>query len=189
MYEVTRSGGRLITNSTTEKQYRAISVANDTLFAQRSGSGKSALKPVGNDLFALASPNTYAKFVRDSKNAVIACEIFQEPMTVGPIAREVKTELPLPGEKQQITLDARTLEKYRGQYQLVPGFVITVTTEGERIFGQATGQPRFELFPQSETVFFLKVVDASMEFTLNEKGDVVSALLNQGGRRPLTKIE
>lgn len=189
MYEVTRSGGRLTTNSTAEKQYRAVSVANDTLFSQRTGGGKNPMQAVGKDLFGFGDSNAYAKFIRDQKGSVIACEIFQEPITIGPVDRELKTDLPLPSEKVEITLDASTLEQYRGKYQLVPGFVITVTTEGNRIFGQATGQERFEMFPQSENVFFLKVVDASMEFVKNEKGEVVSAILNQGGKRPLTKIE
>ena len=189
MYEVTRSGGRLTTNSTTEQLYRAISVANDTLFSQRSGGLKSPLRAVGKDLFTFGESNTYARFVLDAEGRILALEIFQEPVTTGPVARERRTNLPLPSEKIGITLDAQILERYQGKYQLVPGFIITVTTEGNRIFGQATGQPQFELFPESETVFFLKVVDASMEFIKNDKGEVVSAVLNQGGKRPLTKIE
>jgi CubicO group peptidase (beta-lactamase class C family) len=188
-YLVTRSGARLTTNATAEPMYRAVTVVGDTLFSQQSGGTKNALRPVGKDLFSIGRPNTYARFVRDAQAKVVAVEIYQEPLTIGPIQREPKTDLPLPEEKKEITLDAKALEKYRGKYQLVPGFVITVTTEGNRIFGQATGQSRFEMFPQSETVFFLKIVDASMEFVLNEKGEVVSAILNQGGKRPLTKIE
>lgn len=189
MFLVERSGGRLTSNSTTEQLYRAFTLSHDTLVAQVTGGAKTPLRPVGKDLFTFGESFTIARFVRNPDGAVTAVEISQEPITIGPLSVEKKTDVPLPEPKPTVTLDAKTLERYRGKYQLVPGFVIEITTEGDRIFGQATGQPRFELFPESETVFFLKVVDASMEFVMNENGEVVSAVLNQGGKRPLTKIE
>ena len=47
---------------------------------------------------------------------------------------------------------------------------------------QATGQPKFPLFAESETKFFLKVVDAEVEFFKNEKGEVTYFMLHQNGR-------
>ncbi len=47
---------------------------------------------------------------------------------------------------------------------------------------QATGQPKIPLFAESETKFFLKVVDAQVEFFKNEKGEVTHLILHQGGR-------
>jgi hypothetical protein len=189
MFLVERSGGRLTSNSTTEQLYRAITLSNDTLSAQVTGGAKTPLRPIGKDLFTFGESFTFARFVRNGDGAVTAVEISQEPITIGPASVEKKTDVPLPVPKPTVTLDAKTLERYRGKYQLVPGFVIEITTEGDRIFGQATGQPRFELFPESDTLFNLRVVDASIEFVLDEMGEVVSAFLNQRGRRPLTKID
>ena len=189
MFLVERSGGRLTSNSTTEQLYRAITLSNDTLSAQVTGGAKTPLRPIGKDLFTFGESFTFARFVRNPDGAVTAVEISQEPITIGPASVEKKTDVPLPAPKPTVTLDAKTLERYRGKYQLVPGFIIEITTEGDRIFGQATGQPRFELFPESDTLFNLRVVDASIEFVLDEKGEVVSAFLNQRGRRPLTKID
>jgi len=50
-----------------------------------------------------------------------------------------------------------------------------VTREGPRLFVQATGQPRFEIYAESETAFFLKVVDAQITFTKD------GLILHQGG--------
>jgi hypothetical protein len=47
---------------------------------------------------------------------------------------------------------------------------------------QATNEPKFPLFPESDAKFFLKVVDAQLEFLKNDKGDVTSLVLHQGGR-------
>ena len=38
------------------------------------------------------------------------------------------------------------------------------------------------MFAESETMFFLKVVDAQVEFVKNEKGEVTNLVLHQNGR-------
>jgi hypothetical protein len=68
-----------------------------------------------------------------------------------------------------------------GNYELTPSFVIAVTKEGERIFVQATGQPKFEVFPESETKFFLTVVDAQITFVKDDNGQVANLILHQNG--------
>ncbi len=47
---------------------------------------------------------------------------------------------------------------------------------------QATNQPKFPIFAESPTEFFLKVVDAQIEFVKNDKGEVTQLILHQGGR-------
>ena len=47
---------------------------------------------------------------------------------------------------------------------------------------QATGQSEFEIYPRSENVFYLKVVEAQVTFNKNEDGMVVSMTLLQGGQ-------
>jgi len=68
-----------------------------------------------------------------------------------------------------------------GTYQLAPTFSIVITLEGNRLMSQATNQPALPLFPESETSFFLKAVDAQIEFAKNAKGEVTSLTLRQGG--------
>lgn len=76
----------------------------------------------------------------------------------------------------EIQVDAAVLEKYVGEYELTPAFKIAVTREGSQLFVQASGQPRLEIYAQSEAEFFLKVVDARITF-LND-----GLILHQGGR-------
>ena len=46
---------------------------------------------------------------------------------------------------------------------------------------QATNQSKIEIFASSETRFFLKVVNAQINFNLDESGKVKSLTLYQGG--------
>ena len=88
----------------------------------------------------------------------------------------------LPSERKEITVSAAVLGAYVGTYQLTPDFSIVVTFEGGQLMAQATGQPKFPLFAESETKFFLKVVEAEVEFFKNEKGEVTHLILHQGGQ-------
>jgi CubicO group peptidase (beta-lactamase class C family) len=87
----------------------------------------------------------------------------------------------LPSERKEIAVSPAILEKYVGTYELMPNFDIVVTLEGSQLMSQATGQSKFPLFAESETKFFLKVVDAEVEFFKNDKGDVTHLILHQGG--------
>jgi hypothetical protein len=68
-----------------------------------------------------------------------------------------------------------------------PEFVITVTREGDKLMTQATNQPKLEVFPESETKFFLRVVDAQIVFIKDASGKVTDLELHQGGIRQLAK--
>lgn len=88
----------------------------------------------------------------------------------------------LPTERKEITVSSKVLAQYVGTYELAPSFSLSMTVEGDHLMTQATGQPKFELYAESETKFFLKVVDAQVEFFKNDKGEVTHLVLHQGGR-------
>ena len=89
----------------------------------------------------------------------------------------------LPSERKEVTVSPAILAKYVGTYELMPDFDIVVTLEGGQLMTQATGQAKFPLFAESETKFFLKVVDAEVEFFKNDKGgEVIYIILHQGGQ-------
>jgi hypothetical protein len=50
------------------------------------------------------------------------------------------------------------------------------------MFTQLTGQPKFEIFAESEKDFFLKVVDAQITFEAGDGGRAIAAILHQNGR-------
>ena len=81
-----------------------------------------------------------------------------------------------------VKVPATVLQDYVGEYELAPGFKIAVTREGDNLFGQATGQDRFQLFARGEQEFFLRVVEARVEFQRDAQGKVTSLILFQGGQ-------
>jgi CubicO group peptidase (beta-lactamase class C family) len=87
-----------------------------------------------------------------------------------------------PAERTQVKVDPAVLARYVGTYELAPTFSVTFTLEGDQLMTQATNQPKFPVYPESQTKFFLKVVDAEVEFVSDDKGQVSSIILHQGGQ-------
>jgi len=90
-------------------------------------------------------------------------------------------------EKGPVTVDAKVLDTYVGDYELAPGFVLRVFREGEKFMTQATNQPAFEIFPESETTFAPKAFPAKLTFLKDADGKITSVRLNQGGRETIGK--
>jgi hypothetical protein len=81
-----------------------------------------------------------------------------------------------------VTVPLELLNEYVGEYELQPGFIIRIFLEGGQLMTQATGQAAFPVYASSQTRFFLKVVDAEIEFIRNESGKVDSLILYQEGQ-------
>lgn len=95
----------------------------------------------------------------------------------------------LPKSRTALQLPQRILDQYVGEYELAPNFILTFTVENGQFFTQATGQPKVEAFAESDSKFFLKVVDAQLTFNKNEKGEVTHVVLHQGGNHVAKKIK
>jgi len=82
-------------------------------------------------------------------------------------------------QEKEIEVPSKILKTYEGKYELGPGTVIDVTTNKHQIFVQLTGQSKFEIFPNSTTEFYLKVVEAKIIFNANEDKKIKSLTLHQ----------
>ncbi len=81
---------------------------------------------------------------------------------------------------RRVSVDRDTLDRYEGIYELAPGLEIVVAREGRHLVASVTGQPRYPVYPSSETEFFYRVVDASIEFHVGAGGEVEGLTLHQG---------
>jgi len=88
----------------------------------------------------------------------------------------------LAAERKEVSVSQDILRKYVGTYELAPDFSLVMTFENGQLMSQATNQNKNPLFAESESRFFLKVVDAQVEFFKNDKGEVTHLVLYQGGR-------
>lgn len=83
--------------------------------------------------------------------------------------------------REAIAVDPEVLETYLGRYQLTPEFTIEITLDDGALFARATGQSPLRMEAATSTRFFLRAVDAEIEFTLDDAGRVTGLVLHQGG--------
>ncbi len=137
--------------------------------------------------------DSYGEALKENGQHEMAIENYKKSIEINPGnigGIEILKDLGVNYEAPEIKLSEDILEKYSGTYQLAPAFNIVITHEGAQIFGQATGQGRFEMFATSETEFYLKVVAAKIVFDVNDNGEAESLVLYQGGQEMAgTKID
>jgi len=90
--------------------------------------------------------------------------------------------MPLKAKRIAIALEEAALEEYVGRYELRPDFVLAVTREGGRLFTQATGQGRIEVFAEARDRLFARAIDAQLVIRRDAQGKVEGLTLVQGGR-------
>jgi len=98
------------------------------------------------------------------EGVVVLCNTFMDNDDLGRHVLESRYPVSTVQKYKEVPVDAAVLERYVGEYEMTPALKITVTRQGAQLFAQATSQPRFEIFAQSESEFFLKVVDAQITF-------------------------
>jgi CubicO group peptidase (beta-lactamase class C family) len=130
--------------------------------------------------------NTSLAYYPDDKLVVAVLANLNGPFAgqiAGNLAKVAHGEkVVLPTERKEITISPEILKKYVGTYELTPRFSLAITLEDGQLISQGTNQEKVPMFAESETMFFLKLVDAQIEFVKNEKGDVTHLVLHQNGR-------
>ena len=126
-----------------------------------------------------------SRFVDDYACIIILSNCEQTP--IGKMSMDLAAilfgeEYSKPKKKSVVKVEAGVLEEYTGTYELSPDFTFVITRDNTRLFCRATGQPKLEIFPESETTFFLKQVEAQIRFVRDEKNRVEKLILHQGGR-------
>jgi CubicO group peptidase (beta-lactamase class C family) len=128
--------------------------------------------------------NTFLAFYPDSKVtvAVLGNLNGQAPEQIGAALGTLAHggTVQLPTERHEIAVPAATLSTYVGTYEMSPNVNLTVTLDADHLMVQLSGQPRFQMFAETDTKFFLKVVDAQLEFAKDASGRVTAVTLNQG---------
>jgi CubicO group peptidase (beta-lactamase class C family) len=85
-------------------------------------------------------------------------------------------------EGKDIKVDTSGFDAYVGEYEVNPRLTLTITKEGDKLFGQMTGQGKLGLEPVSDTQFTIPEVKANISFEKDSAGKVVGLLLSQGTR-------
>ena len=83
---------------------------------------------------------------------------------------------------QTVVLSSELIDAYTGDYELQPGFIISVSEESGALLAQATGQQIISLEPISQTEFKVKGVEATIHFIPNGGAKAQAIKLHQGGQ-------
>jgi hypothetical protein len=152
-----------------------ITLEGDQLFTQASGQNKFPLFAETETKFFLKVLDVETEFVKDDKGVVTHL-----------LHRQMGNEIKAPRisdtvlVRKEIPLNPAILAQYVGTYELKPGTDFVITLEGGQLFSALTGQGKVPMFAETDTKFFLKVVDAQYEFFKDEKGTVTHLVLHQG---------
>lgn len=161
-----------------ENTTRTVTVEDGRLYTLRTGSQRLEALPHSENGFFYEGSLTHFEIIRDDQGVATHMLMYQDGADEP--EKAVLTDEPV-ASPTAVEVDAALYDRYVGRYELSPSFAITVTRDGGQLFVQATGQPRFEVFPESETRYFLKVVDAQITFVTGADGRAEALILHQGG--------
>jgi CubicO group peptidase (beta-lactamase class C family) len=88
----------------------------------------------------------------------------------------------MPGQPPAVEVNPAVLQKYVGSYQVSADMTVTITAEAGHLFAEVPNQPKFEIFPTSETEFFPKIADIKLHFEVGADGAVTELVIHEGGQ-------
>jgi CubicO group peptidase (beta-lactamase class C family) len=159
-----------------DKTQRIVRREGDKLSMQRTGRPPLLLTAFSPTGFSIPGQLDWFEFNRDSAGAVVSMTLLSDAAPqVSPRVGDA------PAERAVVKLAPATFDKLAGRYQMNPTLVLALTREGDRYFVTATDEPKLEIFPASETVFFAKVVAAELHVEKDAATGNPILVLHQNG--------
>ncbi|WP_397446555.1 serine hydrolase [Polaribacter sp. R77954] len=168
-----------------KEEQRIITFKDGQLSSLRTGGSKYKIYPFEKDKFFFDGGGvTTLHFDRNSDREIVSVT----SKSTGYDVEWKRTNKPIPSI-EKIELDNAITDRYLGKYELAPNFILSIFKEEGKMFAQATGQNKIEIIPFEENKFSLVDVDVKLTFNMDEKGEVNSLTLHQGGDNEAKKIE
>jgi CubicO group peptidase (beta-lactamase class C family) len=151
-----------------------ITAEGGNLFAQLSQQPRFPIFPSAEGEYFWKVVDAKIKFIKNGSGEVEYADFEQN----GNKLKVAKMK-----EEKIVSIDKSFYKLYSGRYDMGNSFIITISTESDKIYAQATNQPKFEILPLSESEFTLKEVSAKIIFVTEQDGKVAKLILDQGGQR------
>ena len=151
-----------------------ISAGDKSLFAQLSGQGKYPIFPSSPDEFFWKVVEARIKFARNEKGEVTGAKFYQNG-----------AELTVPKLKEEtiVAVDPALYKDYTGNYDMGSNTIINVSIENGKLFAMAVGEQKYEIFPLSESTFFLKELNARLTFVRTAGAPASKIILEMAGQK------
>lgn len=126
-----------------------------------------------------------------SEKFAVVC-LFNIPVDVTGLAYKI-TDLYIKGKPKTVAaplppvkavIDSAVLQKYVGKYFDEKQWLLaTITKEADHLVFQAPYQDKFEIYPSSDTSFFVTFADLKLIFSKDSKGETVKVTIIQDGQK------
>ena len=150
-----------------------VTLEADQMVVQLTGQDKVAVFPVSENEFHPKEIEASMKFITDENGTVTHIIHNQNGMQFE--AKRLPDETP-------VSVDPAVFDKYVGKYDVGNNTVVVITKEGDKLFGQGLNLPPYELLPASETEYFLRELNARLNFVVSDDGTVNSINIDFAGQ-------
>ena len=121
--------------------------------------------------------DSYAEALRVKGDIKGSVKNYQKSLELDPGNQNAVIMLSEMGVETKVeSFDESQLATFVGTYQVMPSFKIIITREGDRLFGQATGQPKLELYQKAENRFHSPVANAEILFNKDTEDSAIKSL-------------
>jgi CubicO group peptidase (beta-lactamase class C family) len=181
-----------------------IRCEDDRLFAQATGSNSwpvdAFLPPIAGELLPESETHFFERlsgkpitFSRDDRGKVtgLTMDYQGKVFSYEKISDQPPTVPEPPKPRVAIKLDPKLLDACVGHYEFAPdtvlpnGAKLTIWREGDQLIWQAWGENAtrgaIDIYPESETNFFIKLNGAQLTFIKNDKGKVTVVIHHLAG--------
>jgi CubicO group peptidase (beta-lactamase class C family) len=156
-----------------------IRLDGDHLTTQLTGQQQIPIFAESETKFFLKVVYAQVEFFTDASGAVTHAVMYQNGRQRE--VRRTSATVASPPQRKEVTVPVSTLARHVGTYQMPSNAELSVTLDGNQLMAQLTGQPKFPIFAESETLFFFKIVEATLEFQKDASGAATAAVrLRQG---------
>jgi CubicO group peptidase (beta-lactamase class C family) len=130
--------------------------------------------------------STYLEHQPENKLTVcVLCNSLPTPEGINPVSNgQFISEFILNNKMEKestfavgTTISENILKKYVGRYNYGQGRIMMITREGKQLYGRLSGETKNPLTPYSTDEFYLKAMDAKIEF-FSDESNVVTHLIH-----------
>jgi len=173
----------LISNESKEKMF--------TEFKDNYGFGWGIVNVFNHKMIAHSGDidgftSNISRFINDDISIIILSNFEQTPINrinIDLISIVFDKKYTIPKIIKPIKLSNNILQSFVGEYELQPGFVFSISFNDDKLSCQATGQPKLELTPISESEFMVKEANAKISFEKNINQEIEKLILHQGDKQ------
>jgi CubicO group peptidase (beta-lactamase class C family) len=150
-----------------------VTLDGKQLYAQMTGQPNFPIFPASNTEFNWKVVDASIQFVTDETGKVTHAIHHQNGQVL-----EVK-KMP---EEPRVSVDPSLFDGYAGKYDGGNNLIIVVTKEGDKLYMQGPGLPKYQLIPASATEYFTEEIKARFTFKQDDSGKTNEISVNFDGQ-------